>query len=142
MKALTTFFLVLFAVSHFVPSLTAQTNISVEKNASKAVSKWLELIDNGRYLESWEESAGYFKEAVDKDEWQKTLKAVRKPLGGVVWRKLKSLSETSNLPGAPDGKYVVIQYSTWFENKKSALETVTSAFSEERGWRICGYYIR
>jgi hypothetical protein len=45
------------------------------------------------------------------------LKAVRKPLGKVISREVKSKSHHTSLPGAPDGEYVVIQFDTSFENK-------------------------
>jgi hypothetical protein len=46
----------------------------------------------------------------------------RKPFGKLVSRKVKSRQATDHLPGAPDGKYVVIQYETVFEAKASATE--------------------
>jgi hypothetical protein len=46
------------------------------------------------------------------------------------------------LPGAPDGEYVVIQFETSFENKKSAIETVTPMIEINGGWRVSGYFIK
>ncbi|HWN92533.1 MAG TPA: DUF4019 domain-containing protein, partial [Verrucomicrobiae bacterium] len=46
------------------------------------------------------------------------------------------------LPGAPDGEYVVIQYETAFENKASAVETITPMLDKDGSWRISGYYIK
>lgn len=48
----------------------------------------------------------------------------------------------TSLPGAPDGKYVVIQYDTSFENKKAAVETVTPMLDKDGKWRVSGYYIK
>jgi hypothetical protein len=70
------------------------------------------------------------------------VKAVRAPLGKLVSRKLKSRQYAESLPGAPDGKYVVIQYDTVFENKKSAVETVTPMQDADGAWRVSGYYIK
>ena len=47
-----------------------------------------------------------------------------------------------SLPGAPDGEYVVIQYATTFENKKSAIETITPMLDGDGKWRVSGYYIK
>jgi Protein of unknown function (DUF4019) len=55
---------------------------------------------------------------------------------------LKSREYTEKLPGAPDGKYVVIQYDTVFEKKASAIETVTPMAEADGKWRVSGYYIR
>ena len=46
------------------------------------------------------------------------------------------------LPGAPDGKYVVVQYRTSFERKESAVETVTPMLDEDGRWRVSGYFIK
>jgi len=37
---------------------------------------------------------------------------------------------------------VVIQYDTQFENKKSAMETVTPHLEKDGSWKVSGYYIR
>jgi hypothetical protein len=68
--------------------------------------------------------------------------SVRNPLGMLVCRKLKSREYTEKIPGAPDGRYVVIQYDTVFENKSSAVETVTPMADPDGAWRVSGYFIR
>ena len=68
--------------------------------------------------------------------------AFREPLGGVLSRKLKFKQYTNTLPGAPDGEYVVIQYETSFENKESAIETITPMLDKDGKWRVSGYYIK
>ena len=35
-----------------------------EKAAIAAAEKWLTIVDKGKYIESWEESSEYFKQAV------------------------------------------------------------------------------
>jgi len=119
-----------------------QANEVAEKAAIAASGAWLSLVDEGNYAESWNQASGLFKNAVTKEQWQSTAKAVRIPLGKVVTRKLKSKQYTKTLPGAPDGEYVVIQYETTFENKKSAVETVTPMLDKDGKWRVSGYYIK
>lgn len=100
------------------------------------------LVDAGAYGQSWEEAAAYFKEAVKKTHWNQNATAVRKPLGAVVSRLLKSATYATSLPGAPDGKYVVIQFSSSFQNKAAATETVTPMLDTNGQWRVSGYYIK
>ena len=76
------------------------------------------------------------------EQWQAQVGAVRKPLGKLVSRKLRSKQYTTTLPGAPDGKYVVIQFEAAFESKASAIETVTPMADTDGKWRVSGYYIR
>lgn len=115
---------------------------SAEDAALKASQKWLDLVDKGQYAESWDEAAQYFKAAVDKEQWKGRMNGFRAPFGKLLSRKVKSQQHATSLPGAPDGKYVVIQYETSFQNKKSALETVTPMLGKDGAWRVSGYYVR
>ena len=112
-----------------------------EKAAIASAEKWLRIVDKGKYSESWEESSEYFK-AVTQDQWEQAVQAVREPLGKLISRKVKSATYATSLPGAPDGQYVVIQFNTSFENKKSGIETVTPRMDTDGIWRVSGYYIK
>ncbi len=115
---------------------------AAEKAAVEAATQWVALVDQGKYAQSWDNAAGYFKGAVKKDQWEASLSAGRKPLGRIISRKLKAKQYTTTLPGAPDGQYVVIQYETSFERKSSAIETITPMREKDGKWRVAGYYIR
>ena len=129
----------LFIILSYLPALA---NDMAVKKATEASNNWLLLVDKGSYDGSWESAANYFRNAVNKEQWSQSLNAFRKPLGKVMKRGLKSAKYTSNLPGAPDGEYVVIQYETVFENKKSSVETITPMLDKDGKWRVSGYYIK
>lgn len=112
-----------------------------EAEAVAAAEAWVALIDAGKYRESHEAAAPYFKAALDANGWEQTAAAVRGPLGSVVSRTVRSTTYTTEVPGAPDGEYVIIQFDTSFENKKSATETITPMRDESGVWRAAGYYI-
>ena len=133
---------VILVVSVLAFSHVVEADRSAEEAAVSASQAWLALIDEGNYSGSWEEAAAYFKAAVLVEQWQRSMMAFRKPLGKLVSRKLRSKHYTKTLPGAPDGEYVVIQYETAFENKKSAIETITPMLDEDGKWRVSGYYIK
>lgn len=113
-----------------------------EELAQQSSEAWLALVDGGKYAESYDQAARYFKNAITKEQWQSSLHAVREPLGPVVSRKLKSTIYTKSLPGAPDGEYVVIEYDSGFGHKASAVETVTPMLDNDGKWRVSGYYIK
>jgi hypothetical protein len=113
-----------------------------ENAAVAAADAWLKLVDASQYGASWDDAARLFRDAVSKGDWEKSLSAVRSPLGNVVSRKAFSKRYTESLPGAPDGKYVIIQYETSFDNKKAAIETVTPMLDEDGRWRVSGYFIK
>lgn len=114
----------------------------VEMAATESANHWLSLVDAGRYAASWEAAAPVFQRALSKLQWAKMLQNTRAPLGKVLSRDVISAVYTTNLPGAPDGQYVVIRYQSSFEHKESAIETVTPSRGEDGQWRVSGYYIR
>lgn len=113
-----------------------------ESAAAEAAQQWLALIDDGKYEQSWDSAAGYFRGAVDRNAWQTALNGYRKPFGKVLSRELRFKESRQTMPGAPDGKYVLIQFLASFEHKKQALETVTPMLDSDGKWRVAGYYIR
>jgi hypothetical protein len=118
------------------------SNAGKETAAISAAEKWLATIDAGKYPESWKETAEFFRNAVKPEQWEQSMNAVRKPLGKLVSRKVLTKAYKTSLSGAPDGEYVVIQFETSFENKKSAIETVTPMMDKDGKWRVSGYYIK
>ena len=113
-----------------------------EAAAQAAAESWLGLVDAANYAASWEQAAQVFKGAVKQADWGQMAAGVRTPLGKLVSRKLKSREYKEKMPGAPDGKYVVIQYDTVFEHKASAVETVVPTADPDGVWRVSGYFIR
>ena len=123
-------------------SCNASSSEAKEEAAVQAATAWLALVDDGQFGESWETAAQYFKNAITKEKWEQTLTAVRNPLGQIVSRDLSSTTYMTSIPGAPDGEYVVIQFDTSFENKKSSVETITPMLDKDGAWRVSGYYIK
>jgi hypothetical protein len=112
------------------------------ESAEDAALAWLALVDAGNYLDSWNTAAAYFRNALTQSEWVSMLGAVRGPLGAVKSRQVAASQSTHSLPGAPDGDYVVIRFTTSFEHKAEATETVTPTKDPDGHWRVVGYYIR
>ena len=108
-----------------------------EDEAQTAAEAWLILVDSRNYAESWEEAAALVQQAVTKEDWNGIIAGARRPLG-----KMLSRTYTETLPGAPDGKYVVIQFETTFEKKKRAIETITPMMGPDGTWRVSGYYVK
>jgi hypothetical protein len=134
-------FLIVLLLSLPIGASFAQDSAK-EKAALKAARAWLVLIDEGKYAKSWGEAATYFRNNVTREQWEHSLKGVRKPLGSVISRNVLQSMHTTYLPGAPDGEYVVIQFKSSFENKKTAIETVTPMLDRDGSWRVSGYYIK
>jgi hypothetical protein len=121
---------------------SSEGNPEAEAAGVAAAEAWLALVDAQEYAESWEEAAEFFKGAVEKEEWIRTMESGRKPFGRNISRELESKRYRTTLPGAPDGEYVVIQFKASFENKKSAVETITPMLDEDGQWRVSGYFMK
>lgn len=111
-------------------------------DAASAALTWLKVVDDGDYAGSWKQAADFFKNAVKQDVWESQVKAVRGPIGALVSRKESSREHALTLPGAPDGEYYVLKFTTVFANKKAAVETITMVREKDNVWRVTGYFIR
>ena len=131
----------LVALGLIVATITGRAAEPLKEKAAAAAEKWLSLIDGEKYGESWKEAAEFFRNAVKQGQWEQSMQSMRKPLGKLVSRQVKSKTYSTSLPGAPDGEYVVIQFETPFEKKKSAVETVSPMMQKDGQWRVSGYFI-
>ena len=130
------------ALGAAITALVLAADTAAERAAQQSAQTWLALVDAGKYGQSWSEAAQLFKQAVTQAQWESAARGAREPLGKLQARKLQSSEYRRTLPGAPDGDYVVIQYATSFENKKSAIETITPMKDKDGVWRVSGYYIK
>jgi hypothetical protein len=112
-----------------------------EKAALSAAENWLTFIDEGDSVKSWERTASIFKDVVSTEKWQTSLQEVQATVGKPLFRTLKSKHYTQEIPGAPDGEYVCIEYATTFEHKQHGSETITPVKDRDGEWRVTGYYI-
>jgi hypothetical protein len=110
--------------------------------AEGAARNWLKSVDSGNYAQSWDDTGSVLKANVARDQWQELLARNRGPLGALISRKLTSAEYTTQLPGAPDGQYVVLEYASSFEHKNAAIETVTPALDKDGKWRVCIYTVK
>jgi hypothetical protein len=129
------------AASNDAAASDAASNDAVSA-ATSAAESWLKLVDEAQYDASWTNAASAFRGAVSTEAWSKAAGTVRGQVGKLLSRKLSSAQYTTTMPGAPDGKYVIIQYATSFENKASAVETVTPMQDSDGSWRVAGYFVK
>ncbi|MEN6331477.1 MAG: adenosylcobinamide amidohydrolase [Smithella sp.] len=113
-----------------------------EKEVVGSALKWLAMLDEGRFAESWENTSEIFRQSLQQGQWVKTVGAVRNEMGKKVSRQFYRSLYTRSLPGVPDGEYMIIEFNTAFENKKGAIETVTSKLDKDGFWSISGYFVK
>ena len=113
-----------------------------EKPAAAAAEAWQALVDGGKYAESWKAAAAIFQAGVTEQAWAHSMETFRKPLGNLISRKMTSTQLVKEMPGAPDGKYVVMQFDTSFAAQKTVVETVTFLLEKDGQWKAAGYFIK
>jgi hypothetical protein len=146
MNAKTLNTLAALALAAAITAITAISALADEEldtaPAVSAAESWLALVDAGRQGDSWDQAADFFRESVPKVKWQTAVEAARGPLGVMITRKMRSVTYTHALPGAPAGDYLVIVYDTRFENLPRGTETVTPMREKDGSWKVAGYIIR
>ncbi|HER63581.1 MAG TPA: DUF4019 domain-containing protein [Desulfobacteraceae bacterium] len=131
---------ILFSLLFTHPAGAANDEATAQ--AIMAAEEFLLLLDTAQYVRSWDGAASFFKSQIPRDTWIKQISSLRPAFGKVITRLILDARHVSQLPGAPDGQYVVIQYNTNFENKREAVETVTPMLDKDGKWRISGYYLQ
>jgi hypothetical protein len=109
--------------------------------AHEAAQAWLEYLARDRTEEAWEASSDFMKGSQARGKAISRLRQNRRRLGRLVERQALAQARVEQLPGAPPGVYVVLQYRAKYEGREAFYETVTLVL-EEGGWRVAGYFMK
>ena len=113
-----------------------------EVRAREAAERWLVHVDAGDAGAAWEASSVSFRKAVTREEWARSIGRVQDSVGRPLARELESSEYHTELPGAPDGHYVILVYATRFEHKAHGRETVVPQLDPDGEWRVSGYWVK
>lgn len=113
-----------------------------EEDAREAAEAWLAHIDAGDMGASHREASSGFRKAVTEEQWAESLGRAQESLGRPIERQFRSAEYRSELPGAPDGHYVILTYATRFPHKAHGMETVTPQLDTDGTWRVSGYFVK
>ena len=90
MKVLVSFaFLLALSFSGFAQT---EDHSKDEKAAVKAAEQWLEIVDEGKYADSWDGTAKFFQGNMTKEAWDAALQGVLPPLGKMKSREKSNAS--------------------------------------------------
>ena len=104
--------------------------------------RWLDLIDRGKFDESWIAAAVVLQETITQKEWSADLAARQPKLGRTIMRERKTETYSKTLRGAPTGDYVIVTYLTKFEKTPLVEETLAVAKDAIGQWHVAGYDIK
>jgi hypothetical protein len=116
-------------------------NTAVEAG-SLAADSWLALLQAGDVAGTWESCSSLFRALVDAQQWRDSLARVDSIFGAPQERELLTSRYTTDVPGAPDGDYVVLENGARFQRKQEAVETVVVMLDTDGEWRVGGYFVR
>jgi hypothetical protein len=112
---------------------------AAQEEAAPAGLKWLSLVDDEKYEDSWTQASAMFRQEVTQEQWFAALKRSRAPLGALVSRTASRVEFSRFLRGAPEADYAIIHFRTSFAGK-SATERLTLV-KEDGRWRMAAYGI-
>jgi Protein of unknown function (DUF4019) len=111
-------------------------------SAQAAASAWLALVDQGNTEASWDSAAAGFRQAVTRTGWARAVQQARGPFAPFGDRHPLSSRYETQLPNAPPGRYVILQYETDVSQGRKVVETVVPSLDPDGRWRVGGYFIR
>ena len=110
--------------------------------ARRVAESWVAIVDGAEYARSWETLAVELRRKVSREDWATDMRTLRAPLGALQERSLIGARFVRDLPDAPPGEYMVVQYSSRYEHFPAVLETIVPMRGDDGVWRVAGYFIR
>lgn len=114
------------------------SDTSAADSPEAAAMVFLELIDEGRYDETWSAASPWLQKQVDASGWAVHAGSSRQPLGNVNARSLQSV-EYEDPPDMPHGEYAFVIFDTLLEGDARATELVGLMLDDDSRWRVIGY---
>lgn len=102
---------------------------------------FLQLLDQGKYAESWQSAAKLMQDKITQKEWVEKLSKARELSGEFVARERKDASYSTEAQDSPDGEYIMLTYSSNFKKVNDVSEYVTVALEGTR-WKVAGYFMQ
>ena len=135
------FILAIAAAISIPQTIPTPVNISPSADArtagiEAAARRFLTLIDEGKWDESYALTTASFQKLNTKKVWADVSEQARPPLGALISR---TMTGHEDVPTPPHG-YEVVTFRTSFANKANAIEKV-SLERVGNDWRVAGVTI-
>ena len=106
------------------------------------VGSYLELLDQDRYEEAWLTMSDLFQALNDQAQWQSRQQVIRTVYGQLLSREFLRINNRQGYSHSPDGKYVIVQYKSIFQNKADTYETVVLDCRNDLSCSVREYVLR
>lgn len=111
------------------------------ETAKQVAHQWLAFVDAFDYEGSWAQTATRFRQSITSADWASRLRLGRTALGPLTSRNLAVAQRVRDVPDAPPGEYIQLQYHSIYDQTKAMVETVALAREDDQ-WRVTGHFVR
>jgi hypothetical protein len=115
----------------------AQNPADQTEQAREAADAWLALFDADDIEATYEMAAETFKTQVEMQDWEAQAAQVKQAVGELDGRTYMETTYADELPQAPEGDYMIVQYDTQYANL-NVTEFVILVLDEDT-WRMVGF---
>ena len=123
------------------PLYNEQADTEKVEQTTPVAEAFLQLLDQGKYAESWQSSAKLMQGKISEKEWVEKLAKARTLSGEFVARERTDASYSTEAQDSPDGEYMMLTYSSNFKKATDVSEYVTVALEGTR-WKVAGYFMQ
>ncbi len=123
------------------PQITKRPDKNKVDATVAAAQEFLQLVDAGRYADSWLIADPYLQQTLPVLDWEEKLSKIREPLGSLDSRELEDASFTAAAEELPDSEFVLLEYRSQF-SQKQVDEAITVVLGRDNRWRVVGYFIQ
>jgi uncharacterized protein (TIGR03067 family) len=117
----------------------SETDAKIEL-ATQAAEAWLRLMDAGDHGQAWEQASQAIRNALTKKNFVMLGERTDSKLGKLKARTVLDREYKRDLPGAPRGEYVAIQYRSEYEKWPKVAELVVPMLESDGVWRVSGWH--
>jgi hypothetical protein len=136
----------LVAVSQILVSVawdSAASAQAAEGPLESAATRWLLLLDQGRFDDAWREGTPLLHQGNTQSEWTEATRHVRERFGTVQSRKLLFKDYQMHIDGLPDADYFTLRYQTSFtDGRPAVVELVTLMLAPDGQYRPVAYGLK
>lgn len=128
-----------------VGALMAVSARAATEEPTSSAWQWLELLDQGKYADSWAEGSTLFRSRITERSWEAKVQIFHDAVGNIVWRDVTGVSAVADPKGLPHGQYQMVHYKSKFTNpagKKSEYQETVTLVLENGLWRVATYDIK
>lgn len=107
-----------------------------EAEAARAAERFLEMIDESRWAESYAATGAEFRRLNTLKAWTDVSARLRPPLGKLLTR---DIVRNEYVPAPPEG-YRLVKFASSYENGTNQVESVSLTW-EDGAWKVAGIAI-